>query len=521
MDSRFRTQHSAFGIQHSAFCTWLVPVLLLAGLGIGATQHIYIVHTNDIHGALLPAEAFWLNRDFPPPLANAPGAMTIIRELRDEAARKGYGFVLLDAGDIFKGTPLGDFTLGQAVVDYFNRLDYDAIAAGNHDFDFGWWVLRDLAASSEMPWLCSNAVVAGSDTTPGFLKPSIMLERGGFRIGVFGLITKYLSGMVRDTMLGELETRPYEAIVRDQVKELRQQGADIVIGLTHVGHRHDTRLADSVSGIDVVIGGHSHSGIQPPYEAPGTHTIICQAYSKGSAVGLLDLEVDTETRTVVGYEGNLINTYGEEIPKDLEYLRHIDSLARIAEKGFDVVVGQSAAELGRSGMEECPAGNLITDAMREYFEADIAVHNSAGIRANIPEGSVTYRDLYNVDIFGNTAVTGEYTGRQIREILEVSVNGHHAIFQVSGLEMTYTRKKPIGQRVLSVTVGGKPLDSDRTYRVVTNSYLAAGGGEYGVFLEGTNVEDSYLPLRDVIADYVRRHSPVDARVEGRVREVQR
>lgn len=479
-------------------------------------QHLYIVHTNDIHGALLPGTAFWLNPDFPPPLANAPGALVLIRELREEAARKGYGFLLLDGGDVFRGTPLGDFTRGQAVVDYFNLAGYDAIAVGNHDLDLGWWALKELAGRSKMPWVCSNFKVAGTDTPPAFLRDHLLFDRGGVRIGLFSMITKYLRGMVTDSMIGEHEVRLYEDETRRVLSDLRAAGADIIIGLTHIGERHDKRLADSIYGIDVIIGAHSHSGIQPPYTAPGSHTIVQQAYSRGSAVGFLDLSIDTETKKIVGYKGRLINTYGEDVPKDLEYLAHLESLKVKAEEGFDAVIGRSRRELTRAGMEECAAGNLITDAMREYAKADIALHNSAGIRANFPEGDITYRHVYNVDIFGNTLVVGTYTGTQVREMLEVSVNGHHAIFQVSGVRMTYTKKKPIGSRVLTVTVNGQPLDPARNYVVASNSYLAAGSGEYGVFAAAEDLEDTYLPLRDVIAQYIRRHSPVDARVEGRI-----
>lgn len=507
------------GLQlQTRFWSWLITLVWILGLNLAlaGVQHIYIVHTNDIHGALLPGTAFWLNPDFPPPLANAPGALVLIRELREEAAKKGYGFLLLDAGDVFRGTPLGDFTRGQAIVDYFNRAGYDAIAVGNHDFDIGWWTLKELVDSSRMPWICSNLKVAGTDTAPGFLRPYVLFERGGIKIGVFSLVTKYLRGMVTDSMLGDHEVRPYEEDTRRVLAALRAAGADIIVGLTHVGERHDKRLADSIYGIDVIIGGHSHSGIQPPYTAPASHTIIQQAYSKGSAVGFLDLTIDTQTKKIIGYRGRLINTYGEEVPQDLEYLAYLESLRVKAEAGFDVVIGKSVRELTRSGMEECPAGNLITDAMREYARADIAVHNSAGIRANFPEGDITYRHVYNVDIFGNTLVVGTYTGKQVLEMLEVSVNGHHAIFQLSGVKMTYTKKKPIGSRVLSVTVGDKPLDLEGTYVVASNSYLAAGSGEYAVFAAAPDLEDTYVPLRDVIAHYIRRHSPVDARVEGRI-----
>jgi 2',3'-cyclic-nucleotide 2'-phosphodiesterase (5'-nucleotidase family) len=462
-----------------------------------------------------------MNRNFPPPLANAPGALTVIRELRTEAAAKGYGFLLLDGGDVFKGTALGDFTKGQVVVDFFRRGGYDAVAVGNHDFDFGWQVLRELADSTGLPWLGTNLVIAGSDTCPSWLRPGVVLERGGIKVGVFGLLTKYLRGMVSDSLVGPLDVLPYHERLRAEIAELRRAGADLIVGLNHIGYSHDRYLADSVPGIDVIIGAHSHSGIEPAYESPRYHVVIQQAYSKLSSVGLLDLAFDTETRQMVGYQGRLFDLQGEEVPMDMPYVAWLDSARAEAEKGFDEVIGSSRRELTRGGNAETPAGNLMTDAMREYAGADIAVHNSAGIRANIPEGSITYRDIYQVDIFGNTVVTGSYTGAQVRSMLEVSVNGHHAIFQLSGVRLVWNRKKPIGQRVVSVLVNGVPLDTAGRYKVATNSFLAAGSGEYGIFTEGEGIEDSYMPLRDVIVEYIRRHSPLDVRVEGRIIAVDR
>jgi 2',3'-cyclic-nucleotide 2'-phosphodiesterase (5'-nucleotidase family) len=505
-------------LQHgfAPFATWILLWGLFCGPAMAGIQHLFLVHTNDIHGALLPGEAYWLDNNFPPPLANAAGALFIIRELRDSAERHGYGFLLLDGGDIFKGTPIGDFTRGQAVVDFFRTANYDAVAPGNHDFDLGWQVLKELVDSSRIPWIASNVRVRGSDTPPGFLSESYIFERGGIKIGVFGMLTRYLYGMVNESLVGNLEILPYYEIGRQMVKRLRDQGAEIVIALNHIGYTHDQRFADSVPGVDIIIGAHSHTGVEPPFESPMNHTIIQQAYSKLSSVGVLDIKFDTESRSIVGYSGRLIDLLADEVPKDRLYQRQLDSIREIAEKGFDEVLGYSRRELTRGGFTETPLGNLITDALRERFGTDIAVHNSAGIRANIPAGPVTYRDVYQVDVFGNTVVTGSYTGKQVKEILEVSVNGRHALFQVSGLKMRYTLKRPIGQRVLAVEINGQPLDSNRVYTLATNSYLAAGSGDYQVFTRGENIEDSYLPLRDVLADYIRKHSPVDARIEGRI-----
>lgn len=497
-------------------------LLILFGSRLAdAHQHLYVVHTNDIHGQLLPTEAFWMNRDFPPPLANAPGALRLIAELRDSAEARGYGFLLLDGGDVFQGTPLGNFTRGQAAALWLRRAGYDAVAVGNHDFDFGTEVLRGVIDSSGVPWVGTNVRVRGTDTTPGFIESSLLIERGGIKVGVFGLVTKYLAGMVRESLVAEIEVLPYHEVVRREIAELRRQGADIIVGLTHIGYRHDKFLADSIPGIDVIIGAHSHTGVKPPYETPRYHTIIQQAYSKLSTLGVLDISFDTVSRSIVGYQGRLIDLLAEMTPMDSGYLSELESLNMLAERGFDDVIGRSRRELSRGGHAETPAGNLVTDAMREHFGADIAVHNASGIRANIPEGDITYGDVYRVDIFGNTVVLGRYTGRQVLEMMEVSVNGHHAIFQVSGLRMEYDGRKPIGQRVRSITVGGAPLDTQRTYLVATNSFLASGTGEYRVFAEGQDMEDTYLSLRDVIAAYIRKHSPVDARVEGRIVRIDR
>lgn len=496
-------------------------LILLGSHPALAHQHLYIVHTNDIHGQLLPAEAFWMNKDFPPPLANAPGALRLIAELRDSAEARGYGFLLLDGGDVFQGTPLGNFTSGQAVARWFRRARYDVVALGNHDFDLGMEVLREVIDSSGVPWVATNIRVRGADTSPRFIQSSVLIERGGIKIGVFGLVTKYLAGMVSESIMAEIEVLPYYEVVRREIAELRRRGADIIVGLTHIGYRHDCFLADSVPGIDVIIGAHSHTGIRPPYESPRYHTIIQQAYSKLSTVGLLDISFDTTSRSIVGYQGRLIDLLAEAMPMDLRYLSELESLNMLAERGFDEVIGRSRRELTRGGHAETPAGNLITDAMREYFGVDIAIHNASGIRANIPEGDITYGDIHRVEIFGNTVVLGRYTGRQVLEMMEVSVNGHHAIFQVSGLRMEYDARKPIGQRVRSIIVGSEPLDMDRTYLVATNSFLAAGTGEYRVFAEGQEMEDTFMPLRDVIVAYIRRHSPVDARVEGRIVRVDR
>jgi 2',3'-cyclic-nucleotide 2'-phosphodiesterase (5'-nucleotidase family) len=236
----------------------------------------------------------------------------------------------------------------------------------------------------------------------------------------------------------------------------------------------------------------------------------------------LDLWIDKETKQIAGYEGQLIDLLSEEIEHDTAMLAIISKWEKITQKGFDEVIGYSNEELVRTGFEESAIGNLITDAMREFFDVDVAIHNSGGIRANLPKGEVTYRDCFNIDALSNTAVIMEMTGQQIFDALEIGVNGHHAIFQVSGLKFRYDSEKPIGSRLLAATLAdGTPIDTSKYYSLVTNSFLAAGGGEYTIFKEGRNAQDSFTYLRNIIVEYVKKHSPIDKGIEGRIIDVAR
>jgi 5'-nucleotidase/UDP-sugar diphosphatase len=489
-------------------------ILLTQGAGY---DHIYILHTNDIEGALSPSTAWWMNPYFPPPIGNAAAAATFIKEKRAEADSLGYGFLLFDSGDMFVGSPIGEFSKGQAVAEYFNYCGYSVVAPGNHDFDQGVETFKDFVKSVDATFLGTNIVNKDTRRIVDYLKPYTIINVKGTKIGIFSLLTEYMAGMTtperfqNHDVLSEVET------AERYVDTLREKDVDLVFALTGIGLRHDQRVASTVPGIDVIIGSHSATALEQPYEDSLNHTIICQAYGHLSSIGFLDLWIDKKTERIAGYQGQLVDLLSEEIEDDSVMLEIVAKWDKVTQKGFDEVIGYSKEELTRTGFEESTIGNLITDAMREFFNVDIAIHNSGGIRANMPEGEVTYRDCYNIDALSNTAVTMALTGEQIAEALEVGVNGHHAIFQISGLKMRYDTRQPIGSRVLSVTLNdGSPIDPDEYYTVVTNSFLAAGGGEYVIFKKGRDIQDSFHYLRNIIADYVKKHSPIEKMIEGRI-----
>jgi 2',3'-cyclic-nucleotide 2'-phosphodiesterase (5'-nucleotidase family) len=482
-------------------------------------QRLVILHTNDIHGHLPPEEAWWINPNFPPPIGNAAGAAAIIREERERAREKGWGFLLLEGGDIFQGTPTGEFSKGRAVIEYMNRMGYDAMTVGNHDLDRGPDLLRELAAMADFPLLAANLVDSATGEILPHLKPLVIVERGGLKIGILGITHQRLRGMQTPENMKGLDVLPETPVARKWLDTLRAKGVDLVIGLHHSGFYRDKVIADSVPGYDVIIGAHSHTGLRQAYECPNNHTIIVQTYGHLSTVGKLELMIDPQTKQIVGYQSELRELFTEEVPPDTAELRKIRQWSDLAEAGYDSVIGLAAADMVRAGgPRESSLGNLMADAIREAAGSDVAFQNSGGIRDDILRGEITYRKIYKVDGFSNTIVTMDMTGEQLLTALEVSVMGGHGIFQVSGLRMVFDPKRPPMERIVSAEVGGKPMDLQAKYKVATNSFLAAGGGNYRIFQEAENWTDTGILVRQAMVDFIHKHSPVDVRTEGRIRE---
>lgn len=496
--------------------------LVIYILTTAVPEHIYILYTNDIEGSLLPSTAWWINPYFPAPLGNAAAAATFIKEKRNQADSLGYGFLLLDTGDMFVGSPIGEFSKGKAVVDYFNYCGYNLLSPGNHDYDMGIDVFKEFVKGVNAPFICSNIIYEDIERNVDYLKPYTIIELGELKIGVFGLLTEYMKGMTTPERFKNHAVLPEIETARRFVDTLKSKDVDLIFAMTGIGLRHDKRLAENVPGIDVIFGSHSSTALESPYEDSINHTIICQNYSHLTSIGFLDLAIDKKNKKIINYEGELIDLLTDEIEPDTTFLKILNNWENITKKGFDEVIGYAKNDLARAGFEESTMGNLITDAMREYFSADIAIHNSGGIRANISKGEITYRDCYNVDALSNTAVLMKMTGDQILKVLEVGVNGHHAIFQVSGIKFKYDSRKPINEKILEVKLeNGEPLNKDAEYLIVTNSFLAGGGGDYVVFKEGKEIQETFTYLRNIIADYIRKHSPVSKNIEGRIIDVAR
>lgn len=514
-----------------------------------------VVFTNDLHGGIDRTGAVFMNREFPPPLGGGASAAAYIGALRERAEEEGNYVLVMDQGDIFQGTPVGNYEDGRTIIEYFNHLDVDLWTVGNHDFDEGYENLWKLIELSEMPVLSANLVWAESGEPLEYVEPYIIKEYDGVKVAIIGLTTTDTPKMAFPAhvepvkFLDEIET------ARRYVSEVREKGADIVIVSGHMGLPYDPEvgykeliqeeeeraaeeirepleeskwapdameISHNAAGIDVFFGGHIHKGFDKPWEEPTNHTLHFQTYGRGSGVGHVDLLIDPETKTLAGYElpsyrGALITLFEDEWWPDAETAEMVEERVAEAEAGMDRVIGFADVDLTRGGEGETRMGNLVCDAMREEVSADFAFTNLGGIRDEIPAGPITPRQVFRVLPFGNSLMVFEMDGRLLKEVIEYRVSaGHHGVY-MSGAKIVYNKARPDYDRITFFEVGGETWDPDRIYRVVTSDFLAAGNA--GLYMLPTIPEDKTMRTSTTIMDatvhYIERHSPMGDPMDGR------
>lgn len=474
----------------------------------GTPVPITILHVNDLHGALLSTSEAGGSR----------GGVAELVGLIDRRCSAARGPVLLlDAGDAFQGTYISNMNHGEAMVDVMNLAGVDALALGNHEFDWGLDVLRARIQQARFPFLAANLEAESEAMLKGVL-PYTVLDADGVKVGVLGLTYHNLATIVLRSAIEGLRSLPPVESVRRYLPELGR-ACDLIIVLSHLGLEGDRELARAIPEIPVIVGGHSHQTL-PRGERIGD-TLIVQVGTNGYYLGELILHFDRARNRIADMDrtGEVLKVTADGTPN----AKVADVVAKwqaAANQAGSRVIGETATALRAARGEETALGNLITDAMRaadlgDGKRSDIALHNDGGIRADLDAGPITYAELYAVLPFDNTLVGIDLTGAQVKDMLEQGINDSSSEIQISGLTFTYTMSRASGQRVTQVLVNGRPLDTQRTYRLTTINYLHTHTQYARSLGKGTDVTFGPLCL-DAVGDYIRAHSPVHPQVEGRI-----
>jgi 2',3'-cyclic-nucleotide 2'-phosphodiesterase (5'-nucleotidase family) len=470
------------------------------------TIDLTILHINDFHGNLLPKPG----KDGKP----ATGGMAYIAKMvSEERAKNPEGTLLLSAGDMFQGTPISNLFRGKPVVETMNRMGFDAMTLGNHEFDWGMEAFQNLRKAAVFPFLSANIIDDKGALLPG-VKPYAIFQKKGLKIAVIGITTPETLYTTKPGNIKGYHVVSVEKALPPLIEKVKKEGADLVIVLSHMGLDEDRNMASQVSGIDLIVGGHSHTEVKTTVVA--SSTIIVQAGYYGQYLGGMKIAFDTEAKKIIRYPERRILRKVKAGPNDAydeAVAASIKSYDDQIRGEFGRVVGETRVDLRKRPFES-NIGNLVCDAMRRAARSEVAIQNNGGLRTSIPAGKITMEQVYTLLPFDNNLMTMDLTGAQIADILEYNAKTE-GMLQVSGLRVVYDLAAPEGSRVKELTIGGKPADRSRIYRVTTNDFLAAGGDRFGMFREGKNavVGDD---IRDALLDYLKKQSPVSPRIEGRI-----
>ncbi len=511
----------------------LVALAASAGASIAAEaprRHLTVLYTNDSHAQLDPVLATWLPDT--PRLGGfeaLSGTIARLRQGRDDV-------ILVDTGDLLSGPAISTLTRGEAPFDLLDAMGYDAMAIGNHEFDVSVPRLEELTWSTSVPVLAAN--VYWRDSGRRFARPYAILRRGTVRVAVIGVIGADAAQVTLPAQVRDLEFRDPARELKPLVEALRAE-VDLVVVLAHEGktgpmqddaENHpeaqrdfdaDVALAAAVPGIDVLVGGHAHRGIDPPFREPDErhdhrpdlrpHDDARRARARPAGRGQGHRLIPGPARARARRPGDP-DARGGPPRRALARGGRRDGLAAVVR-----VLGTDHPRL-RGGV---PLGNLLTDLMRTHAGTEIALYNAGGLRADLPAGTVTPVHVTSVLPFNNRVVVLRLTGAAVRAALEQGLSGEHGMVQQSGMVVRFDPDAPAGRRLVSATVGGASLDDGATYAVATIDFMVQGGDGYVSLGTGEIVSTARETIGVQAAEWLRERGPVAPITDARTLPVSR
>ncbi len=479
---------------------------------------ITVLHTNDIHGNVLPYRAKDPHTGKAVKMGGGAYLASKIKQERKEALARGDGVLLLDAGDMAVGTPLSGIFKGKPVIALFNNEKYDAATVGNHDLDWGLPTLSRLVKRARFPFLAANIKDNKGNPLP-FLKSYMIKDIKGVKVGIVGVTTPETAYISSNKEISELKFEDPVTTLQKTIPQMKKEGAEVIIVLSHAGFKSDMKIAHRVKGIDLIVGGHSHKDLDQPVMVG--KTAIVQAGFGGENVGKVRLSIDPKSHKVISIEGKLIPIRKSKITPDSTAQAIIDGYAKSIEKVMQEPLGKAITYFyhPREG-QETNLGNLITDIMRLRTKADFAFLNSGCIKADLSRGRVKYEDVYRTIPFDSKIVVIKMKGKDIKDALELSSQmDRDKKLQISGLRVKYNSKNPIGKRIVHLEAdNGKPIEMEKEYTVAITDYLSNGGDRYDIFTKFKPISTEGDLQGEVIRQIKRTHilAPVEV---GRIEDI--
>lgn len=483
------------------------------------TKTITILHTNDMHGSYMPFRTVTDNAtaqtgdpgrdrlitfDKAAEIGGFAYMASAIKKVRDE---KGSEQVLLvDGGDTFSDDQLANLTKGEAMIRLMNKVNYDLMTLGNHDFDYGLERTRELQQLANFPMRAAN-IIDEKTQQPIFGEPYIISEKGGVKIAILSLGYRNTPKTGNPNNVQGLNFSIGQEVAKQYVPELRQK-ADVVVVLSHEGTAVDELMAKEVQGIDLIIGAHSHDILSPPTKID--QTFIVQALSDAAVLGETELILTGNKLTDV--KANYHKLWHDQYTPDQEVQALVDELRKPHVAKLQEKVGESKDEIGRQYKSESPFDKLVGNYLLEGYKGDVAMMPGVGYGITLKKGPITSEEVYKLLPHPSKVATLSMTGAQLKQTLEQTaknlkpddkLNAVGGMLQTTGIKYEMDLKKPIGQRISNIRIGNTPLSEGKSYKIVTHAGMLTGLHNYDAIGNGLNITKTDKLLTEYIIEKMK------------------
>ncbi|MCZ6503722.1 MAG: bifunctional UDP-sugar hydrolase/5'-nucleotidase [Gammaproteobacteria bacterium] len=444
-------RHSLHAFCLGVFCFSTLYLVTFSTSANAELLELVIIHTNDFHGHIKEEK-------------NYAGAARISAFVQQQRARYPR-VIFLDAGDAISGTPVSTMFHGLPIFELMNAMNYDVGLLGNHEFDHGYKQIEKFREIAKQPLLSANALDPNGKLIGD--KASHIIEVKGITIGIIGVITDTTPDLISPLGNEGISFLDPETVLKEKVREIKPK-VDLLVVLSHVGHEQEKALAAAVQGIDIIVGGHSHTYVETPVKIGSTY--VAQAHRYGSNIGFMRLTVDTTGNSITEFTGKLVPA--AELPEpDPAVLATVNFWEEKVEDLVDVEIATSSREILPAELQ-----GIFEKILADAAGADFGYYNIGGIRDSLPIGSITARHIWNIEPFGNTLVT-------------LTIKGSDYLLLLG--------------RENELHPGMAVINANKTYLVATNSFI----GAHAVKAFGPKVQMKQLGVlvRDVLIENIKEN----------------
>ncbi len=492
-------------------------ILFLSQTLTASAQHqvrLKIIHWNDFHAQNMP-----MTVKGPDGTRYNVGGFAyfkaVIDSLKQAAVIEHEPFLLFDGGDNFQGTAISGVTRGASQITLMNIIHPDAVAIGNHEFDYGWQNIDSLIRLKAMYNFVNSNI--SHKNGKSFAPPYIIKQLGRLKIAIIGLTTDDLKNLTIPEKIDDLKIVLCDVALKKYLAEVNKLKPTIIIVISHIGVDADRELAKKFPEVNIFVGGHSHTALREPINE--NRSVIVQAGSRGQFVGELDLNIDLDGDSLLSYSGKLIETKNNRITPDPSIVQQIEIMEAPVAAKYAETIGVLKKDWRAHDRKNNNLAAFEAMVFREYLGTDIGIINYGGLRKSLPAGNITMRDIYEINPFENEMVKFKLLGSEIKRALEwMFDNKSSESCEFSGITCTLDTLKNSGNRISEILTSGRKIDPKKSYSITTNIFV--GSHLHSIF----GIDEAAHPLQhtgisdfDLITDAIRKRKVISGESEEWVR----